>query len=255
MPTSFSGSASGILGGGGWPTHADVMALLYEGGRAIPAPDAILEAGIDIELPRVIAFVEGPPARDGTGGTGRSFTATVEQRLFDGSGTNALNVFDLVPADQGGSAIAVVTMPGSGAIAGVPLAVLNSLTEGWDLLTLQWDGVSALPRFPLGRRNIGVSATWGYRATVPEPLVAAVAAEVARLVEVGSQVALAGAGETKSIGSYSINTSAGVSVWPQSSPIGVNHERFTEAMKMYRDPRALDRVRFGPAATRALWGW
>jgi hypothetical protein len=212
----------------------ETLALLYVGGRALPVPNAVLVAGIRYELPRVIAYVEGPPAPDGTGGTGRLFTSTLATRLFTGNGRLALPVPEFVHPTEGGTAL-VVTVDGNSV----------AVTPGQRWGRAPWDELRSASRFAAtAYGNVSVSATWGYASAVPAPLVGAVAAEVARLVEIGSQVAFAGAGETKSIGSYSINTSAGVSVWPQSSPIGVNHARFTEAIAMYRNPRALEQVRF-----------
>lgn len=217
----------------GWPTNADVQAKL-----ALSAPDGLTPAitdDIDALLRSVIAEFQSAPAADGSGGTGRLFTPTLTTYLFDGNGDDQLDVWEIVAEDEGGTALVVT---GNGAsIAGV-LAARHTSRQPCERLMIPYTGGTYLT-FPVGRRNISVTATWGYAAALPDDVWEAVRCEAAARALAQGAVPLSGIGDMLSIGSYSINTAAGVSVWKESSPIAVLHRTYEETLARYRNPAAV----------------
>ena len=218
-----------------WPTGAEVYR------KCMPSASAPMEGidsdGIDDVLAGVIAEFQSPAGPGGYGGTGRRFDTVVETRTFDGNGYSELFVGDIVP----GTPLSVSTF-GSGTFDGGVLgAVLRPAANGLGNnflvlapLNASTSSYGYYRAFPRGVQNIAVSATWGFAATVPKDVYEAVISESAARSLVQFFVPLTGVGEQVTIGSFNINTSSGISVWGQSSPIAVYHTIYQNAIRRYR---------------------
>ena len=212
----------------GWPTATEVFAQPSVSGQD-GATTAILDdiSGI---IASVVAEFQSPAGYDGSGGTGRSFTPVTETRNFDGNGYAELVVGDIstvapVSVAVWGCPLTSVTVkPG---YAGEPTNTLAFRGFNW----ISGYGFQTL--FPLGIQNVAVTATWGC-SPVPADIYQAILGEATYRTLVRHFVPLSGIGETVSIGDFSINTSAGVSVWQKSSPIAVYHEIYLNCVKRYR---------------------
>ncbi len=218
----------------GWPTAAEVEAKvdLASGGAFTPE----MRFGASSVLASVVAEFEGAPGIDGSGGTGRSFTPRTEMRVFDGSGYRELVVPDIVPDTPfsvlvWGAAALNVTLKSSYSSQGYNTLVLGGYGYGFGYGG-GYSGYGSV--FPLGSQNIIVTATWGYAATVPADVYEAVLCEATSRVLVQSFVPLTGVGELVQLEDFQLNTSSGISVWGQSSPIAVMHNVYEAAVKRYR---------------------
>ena len=217
----------------GWPTETECLRKLDS--TAPDDVDAILEAECAPILASVIAEFQSLPGKRGTGGTGRNFTPISETRYYDGLGYPELRVDDMVP----GASLVVTCL-------GVTLtdvqAKRNHGALGTNILYRPvsgpgWEGECTLipGAFPYGKMNIGVTTTWGFAAVVPADVYEAVRSEVVSRLLVQGFCDLAGAGETVKLAEFEANTAAGVSVWAQTSPIGVLHGLYTDCLTKYRD--------------------
>ena len=216
----------------GMPTGIEVLTKIR-----VSAPGdvpASLANDLGFVIGEVVARLQSPALYDGSGGTGRQFVPTTETRLFDGAGYRELIVDDIVP----GTPITVSAF-------GIPLAAV-SLREGtrgrgYNVLALAsgdyWVGGFG-SGFPRGVQNIAVTATWGYAAVVPFDVYEAVRCESAYRALIGGFVPLSGVGEEVTIDGFSINTSAGISVWRESSPITMLHQTYTDCVRRYELPTA-----------------
>lgn len=224
----------------GWPVAADVLQKLqYTNPEGLTAS---VTNDVDNLLAAIIAEFQSPP-NGAAGGTGRNFEPVTETRLFDGNGYPELRVPDIVP----GTAFTVHAYDAY--LTDVQLAAPVQPWLGWNRLIRPQGAGSivgasyATPGiFPIGLQNISVAATWGFAATVPPDVWEAVRCEAAHRALVQGAVPLAGIGSTITMGPFSINTSAGVSVWGQSSPIAVFHQTYVNCVSRYRDRAAWRRA-------------
>lgn len=222
-----------------WPTANACIHRLQ-----LIAPD-VLPGGLLVEvqglLAAVIAEFQSPVAPGGGGGTGRSFGAVTATRYFDGSGLAEQVVDDFDPAQA--IVTALVNSPGSAYTQFTPAEAHRG--EGYNLLVRQGNGVfpyflSSGGLWPMGYRNLAVTATWGLPITAD--VQEAIKAEVAYRCVVYGFVALEGIGESVTLGDDTFNTASGVSVWAQSSPIAICHQTYMETVLRYR-PNAGTTVR------------
>jgi hypothetical protein len=208
-------------------------------------PTAELLADVQSILDAVIAELEAPVGRNGSGGTGRRFRAVAETRYFDGTGTPRLQLDDIVPG-------LTLTVKHNGAT--LPDVQLVEARRGMGYNTLVRTSENTAPYispetaagvFPLGTRNISVQTTWGYAATAPKDIYEAVRCEVAFRALVEGYIDLAGAGEVVTLSEFTINNSAGVMVWAQTSPLAIFHRTWEETVARYRDTGSWRRSRIG----------
>lgn len=253
MPTAGSGSASAAISYG-WPVVADVVQKLN-----LTAPDGVtpeMEADIENLLEAIIAEFQSPPAAGGhrggvafsssagtVGGTGRSFTPTFEVRHFDGNGYPQLRVDDIVPDTE------FTVKVYDARLVDVRLREPVKPYVGYNVLIRPQGAGSILGSsyatpgiFPMGLQNISVEATWGYSASIPKDIWEAIRCEASYRSLVQGVIPLAGVGEEVRIGNFGINTSVGILVWAQSSPVSIYHQQYTSAIERYRDRGAWRRV-------------
>jgi hypothetical protein len=197
---------------------------------------AALTGDIDNLLLDVIAEIQSPPLygdKDTLGGTGRLFTVTTETRRYTGNGTPLLSVAEHVLLSEGG--VAVVITANGVAVTGFLSDRARKPQLPWDTLVLPTG--ASLARWPVTAfDNIAITATWGWSLAIPADVWEAVRCEVARRAVSEGLVALAGAGETITMEEYSRNTAAGISVWKDSSPMGLWQQIYQECVKRYRRP-------------------
>lgn len=217
----------------GMPTPADCLSKV-----GLSAPDRVTDALVgDVRqvLAAVIAQFQSPARYDGSGGTGRQFVPVTETRLFDGTGYRELMVDDIVP----GTALTVSVF--DSALSNVALKE-PVRGKGHNVLSLSpgdyWAGGLGPYGFTRGSQNVAVAATWGFAALVPDDVYEAIRCETAYRALIMGYVPLSGIGETVTIDGFTINTSAGVSVWRESSPIAHLHGVFLDAVRRYEIPPA-----------------
>lgn len=217
----------------GMPTTQDVFDKL-----TLTAPDALtppMQADVAMVLASVIAEFQSPPSPRPGGGTGRTFVAVTETRLYDGSGGPELTVDDIVPTLP----YSVAFQPNIYAIptAGVTLRHPQEPGAGWNVLVRStadyWLGIGA-GYIPRGTQNVAVTATFGV-VPVPSDVWEAIRCEAAYRCLVQGFVPLSGVGLImKTADGSEVDTSAGVSVWKESSPIAVFHAVYEAAVARHR---------------------
>lgn len=172
MPTSGSGTSTGESGGSGyaaWPDTDDLDARLVAAGVVLR--EDVTDEQKQAKLDAVVATV----LRE----TRREFVTSTETRYFDGSGTPEMDIDEFTEIDTvntvwGESSMelpTVTALPEDG----LPNTRIVLFRGGIPGVFLGWP----LDRFPTGRGNIAVTATWGYGATIPADLWEAVAVEAA----------------------------------------------------------------------------
>jgi len=180
MPSSGSGSASGILAGPAytaWPTVADMDTRLADAGITLRA-----SVTSDRKQELLAAVVAEVGHR-----TGRQFLpdASDTTRVYDGSGTAELEVDEMVSL----TSVAVIGLqsdPGYSlsdvTLVDEPGQPRNRLVTGRGSLPALARSGAAWPvrhSFPAGRQNIRVTGKFGYAAAIPADLWSAVADEAA----------------------------------------------------------------------------
>ena len=153
-----------------WPTLDDVEIVLA---AAQITPSNPVRARFDA----LSAAIQTEVARE----TRRQFVPVQEDRLFDGSGTPVLDVDEIVTLDG------IALLGGQSEVLGAITAYLVSEAgqPQMQISTARGGNPAFANCFPSGRRNIKVSATWGYAATIPADLwdgvTGRIAASMARL--------------------------------------------------------------------------
>lgn len=196
--------ASGALPGG-WPTTDDVLSKMAV---ALGEAPAASPAEVSLVLAAVIAEFESPALPGGEGGTGRRFTPVTETRTFDGTGQKELRVPDIVPGTP------LLVSVWGGALLGASLRREADVPASSDVSVLVaqdyssgWYG-SGSRRFPSGSQNIGVTATWGYAATIPADAREAVRGEAAARLLISAEGGVTGLGTTIDNDKFDLSTSA-----------------------------------------------
>lgn len=216
----------------GWPDADDCLRKveLISG----EASSEALRDEVGVLLTAVIAEFESPVGPGGRGGTGRRFTAVTETRSFDGNGYNRLRVDDIVPGS-----LTSVALSGA-ALANVELQQTRP-GRGYNLLVRTGGGLvgglygyDSPGVFPLGVRNVAVSATWGYAETVPADVAEAVRCEVAFRALTAGVIGLGGAQELKKQGDVEFFQAR---VSENTNPVPLLHQAFLDAIARYREDK------------------
>lgn len=166
-----------------WPLASDVQELVASA-NVCPTLDWASDL-VQVRLDAAVAELEQL--------TGRQFLAAEGLRYFDGSGTGVLVVDEYVSI----SAVQFYLVP---ELAGVNLLDFMQVTRNRYANTrIQiYQGPANIPlgwytRFPEGRSNVGVTATWGYAASIPPDVWQAVLAKAAAEIVDTNRVAARGA--------------------------------------------------------------
>jgi hypothetical protein len=189
-----------------WPVAADVTALLAS---ANITPGAGLTADL-------IALRLASATQEITQRTHRQFLPSTETRNFDGSGSGEMLVDEYV----GVTAITLYLVPSVGVTDVTQFVEVERSTYPKTRLQI-YQGPSNAPYgwftyFPQGRSNVGVTATWGYGATIPPDVWQAVlyksaadCAEANRMTDRGLLTSVRDDDQTEQYKADSIGQSAG----------------------------------------------
>lgn len=214
------------------PTATEVDAAVYAAD-----PDYVKSGtGVDYDriLGQVIGEFQAPVGRHGAGGTGRQFVPTTETRLFDGNGYPELQVDDIVPGTT-------LTVSAYGGAYPDVLLKYNGFNRGYNVLIRPQSSGSILSAsyalsgvFASGIQNISVTTTWGFAATLPNDVSAAILDECVRRILIAQSIGIDGIGDQLDIGSFKVDTTTNAATWMNSSSVPMFHANFTNAIATYR---------------------